>query len=98
MSGGSYDYVYRHIAAMAEVLKDASTPDRRAFASLLVDVAEALHDIEWVDSGDYSPGDENAAIERCLNKDIVLEQIIADAKVAAETLVDAIRRLETEHE
>lgn len=40
-----------------------SEPFRRWFATHLRLVAEAMHDIEWVDSGDYGPGDEIKAIE-----------------------------------
>ena len=35
------------------------------FIGLLRIVAKAAHDIEWVDSGDYGPGDEVAAIRAC---------------------------------
>lgn len=39
---------------------------RLQFAALLNRVAKAAHDIEWVDSADYGPGDELAAIEAAL--------------------------------
>lgn len=29
-------------------------------------VSQAMHDIEWVDSGDYGPGDEVEALEKVL--------------------------------
>ncbi len=64
MSGGSMDYLYSKIE-WAEFPTD--TPERAAFAEHLKLVAKALHDIEWVDSCDYGPGDENAAILACLN-------------------------------
>lgn len=89
MSGGSYDYAYGKLEDFLSTFK-ADTPARRAFASLLRDVVEAMHDIEWVDSGDYGPGDENAAIERCLSKEIVLEQVIADAVLATQALSQAV--------
>lgn len=53
------DYLYIRIEN-AEF--DRDTPERAAFHDLLMLVANALHDIEWVDSGDKSPGAENAAI------------------------------------
>jgi RecB family exonuclease len=90
MAGGAYEYFYRKIENLAEDYRLASTAERRAFASLLSDVAEALHDIEWVDSDDYAKGSENAAIERCLSKEILLEQVIAEAKAAADSLSAAI--------
>ena len=45
------------------------TPEREAFAKHLKLVAKALHDIEWVDSADYGPGDENEAIRACLSSE-----------------------------
>jgi hypothetical protein len=64
MSGGSMGYLYRCLEWQAEFAQD--TPERIAFARHLELVAKALHDIEWVDSGDYGPGDENEAIRACL--------------------------------
>lgn len=68
MSGGSYDYACHRIEEFAErVRMRAGTDSRRlAFAALLDVVALAAHDLEWVDSGDMSPGDEYAAIDRAL--------------------------------
>jgi hypothetical protein len=63
MSGGTMDYLYRKIQA-AEFPQD--TPERIAFAAHLHLVAEALRAIEWVDSGDLSPGAESRLIELCL--------------------------------
>ena len=91
MSGGSHDYAYTRVEEFASHPSLHTTPDRRAFAALLSDVAEAMHDIEWVDSSDYAPGDENAAIERCLSKEILLEQVIADASEAAAALTTAVQ-------
>lgn len=66
MSGGSYGYIYCKIEEMADALSGrAQTPERIAFRSLLYKVAKAAHAVEWVDSADYGPGDENAAIRDC---------------------------------
>ena len=92
MSGGSYDYAYRHISDMADSLK-TSTPLRRAFKAHLDLVAKACHDIEWVDSGDCGPGDEDAAIRACLGKDgpaLVLAEALAEAMRAKDELDAAI--------
>jgi hypothetical protein len=67
MSGGSMNYLYSKLLHCADFL--VNTPEREAFANHLKLVAQALHDIEWVDSGDYGPGDENAAIRACLKAD-----------------------------
>ena len=66
MSGGSMNYLYSKVLHQSEFALD--TPEREAFAAHLKLVAQALHDIEWVDSGDYGPGDENAAIRACLSQ------------------------------
>ena len=58
MSGGSYDYVGYRIKDIQ--LRGVETNRRRmAFQLLLKLVGEAMHDIEWVDSCDYGPGDED---------------------------------------
>ena len=98
MSGGFYDYAYARVSEFASHPSLAKTAERRAFAALLSDVAEAMHDIEWVDSEDYGSGAENAAIERCLSKEILLEQVIADAREAAAALTAALQTLTTRHE
>lgn len=65
MSGGSYDYVYNRIQEIE--LRNKDNPRRATFQKLLYLVAEAMHDIEWVDSGDCSPGDENKSIDAVFN-------------------------------
>ena len=70
------------------------TPERVAFKKHLAKVAKALHDIEWVDSGDKSPGDENAAIRACLQSDAVLWTLVEQAKDVMATLRVEIERVE----
>jgi hypothetical protein len=48
----------------AKELLRPTTEARLWFAKLLGLVSEAMHDIEWVDSGDYSPGDELRSIKK----------------------------------
>jgi hypothetical protein len=76
VSGGSWDYVYRHVEDAAErmetearaTMRPGSRPTLRAeFAAHLRLVAAALHDVEWVDSCDYGPGDDVDAIRACLS-------------------------------
>ena len=64
MSGGSMNYLFSKLEYEADFETD--TPEREAFAEHIKLVAKALHDIEWVDSGDYGSGDENEAIRACL--------------------------------
>jgi hypothetical protein len=67
MSGGSWDYVFYKFEDVAGKLKKEKIKIRRELGSLVHLVANALHDIEWVDSSDYSDGDDTKAIEKCLN-------------------------------
>ena len=63
MSGGSWDYFYERLEDVASRLQCERDPLRKAFGSHLQRCAKALHDIEWVDSCDCSPGDEVKAIK-----------------------------------
>lgn len=73
MSGGSMNYAYSGLqndAVFKHDISDGLTPRqakyRLTFRKVLDDVIKALHDIEWVDSGDYSPDGELDAIHRVL--------------------------------
>ena len=77
MSGGSMDYLY---AKVEEARFKENTPERKAFRSHLMKVAIALHDIEWVDSYDTSPGDEVEAIMACISRADVLAEAVDDAR------------------
>jgi len=90
MSGGSMNYLYSRIENDAEFR--THTPQRRAFKAHLLKVIKALHDIEWVDSGDYGPGDENAAIEACLTPGASLAATIEEAKRVCKELTIEIDR------
>ena len=91
MSGGSMDYLYQKLQ-YAKFAKD--TPERLAFAKHLQLVAKAMHDIEWVDSGDCGPGDENESIRKCLNKTDVLEATIETAKVVLNAITTELERVQ----
>jgi hypothetical protein len=93
MSGGSMNYLYSKIEYEATFLQN--TPERRAFAKHLHLVAKALHDIEWVDSGDYSKGGVPKAIRACLNDGAILAEAIDAAKEAYEELGAAIAKAES---
>jgi len=92
MSGGSMNYLYSKLQCGATF--ETNTPERRAFMTLLDKVAKALHDIEWVDSGDYGPGDENEAIRACLSSGQMLESVIEQAKESLKNLQDEIAKAE----
>jgi hypothetical protein len=90
MSGGSMNYLHSTLECNATFHQN--TPERRAFAAHLAKVAKALHDIEWVDSGDYGPGDENAAIRACVGDAAVLNAAIEQAHEAAKVLRAELER------
>ncbi len=89
MSGGSMNYLY---SQLEYARFSTETPERRAFAKHLALVAKALHDIEWVDSGDYGPGDEIDAIRACLTAGATLEAAIEAANEAHKVLRDELER------
>ena len=91
MSGGSMNYLYSKLDYDATF--PTNTPERRAFKEHLVKVSKALHDIEWVDSGDYKTGDENAAIRACLSSDQLLESVIEQAEDALQNLRAELERI-----
>ena len=64
MSGGSMNYFYRKL--LWECDFEETTPMRVAFSRHLLKVAVALKAIEWVDSGDRGPGDEDEPIAEVL--------------------------------
>lgn len=82
MSGGSMNYLYSKLEYDANF--DMDTPERRAFAKHLKLVAKALHDIEWVDSGDYGPGGDTEAIRACLSSGATLNETVQAADRGSE--------------
>lgn len=95
MSGGSLEYVYCKVHnAVTDITAQAKTPLHRAFATHLVKVADALHDLEWVLSGDYGPGDEVASIEACLQEGAEFAVLIDDARKAHKALGDYLAQKE----
>lgn len=73
MSGGSMNYLYLKVREVCDPdissdLIQVEGPDvkspilRKAFRDHLLLVADALKAIEWVDSSDSGPGDEDDAI------------------------------------
>lgn len=85
MSGSSWDYAYQKVEPIAARLLDEADPMRRALGSLLMQITHALHDIEWVDSGDYGRGDDFAAIVASLGghqaaQDASLREVISKAE------------------
>ena len=75
------NYFYFEVDRFIESkLLDANSPRRRAFVEHLKLVSKALHDIEWVDSGDSVPGSEDEAIDAVLSTGQVLEHLVKEAE------------------
>ena len=91
MSGGSLDYVcYKLDDAIEVIERRATTVLQKAFAAHLKDVSKALHDLEWVFSGDYSDGDDVEALRKVVNKEMELEAATNDARIALKQLQDVL--------
>ncbi len=84
------NYLYSRVECDATFRQD--TPERRAFAKHLQLIVKALKNIEWVDSGDSSPGRENDAIRACLHEGAVLEAAIEQAHAAMKELRAELER------
>ena len=93
MRGGSWDYFYGRLEDVASRLQCERDTLRKAFGSHLKKCANAMRDIEWVDSGDCSPGDEVKAIKAVLGPEcpaLVLSEARKQAEAALEQLKAAL--------
>lgn len=91
MSGGSLDYAFYNLADLAErIYSRAETPAHRAFAAHLDKVAEAAKALEWMWSGDTSPGDEVEAIMAVVSQSGVIEEATMQAEKALSDLQIAL--------
>jgi hypothetical protein len=87
MSGGSYDYLCYKIEEAARRLCSKDEPDyRRAFGAHLFKVAEAMHDVEWCDDADMSPGADEKSIMECITKRDCYDQILQEIKEVQDRL------------
>lgn len=94
MSGGSMDYFYSQVESEARELSISRNPLRRAFGKHLMNVSKALHDIEWVDSGDYGDGDEEEIIKKVLGehwKELTIEGALEQIEEIKRELVDLMK-------
>ena len=83
MSGGSWDYVYRHFEETSDRLGRDADPLRRALGERVALMAAAMRAVEWRDSGDTSEDAEEirAALGDSADAD-VLRFLTADARRA----------------
>lgn len=90
MSGGSWDYVYEKFESIGTALNGSKDPKRRALGKKIILIAKALHDIEWVDSGDYAEGREYEAIDKVVSKTDLLEEAIFNGEAVLKELQEAL--------
>lgn len=87
MSGGSYDYLCWKMDDAATQLQRKGQPAYRiAFGKLMKLCAKAMHDVEWVDSGDMGQGDDEISIMQCISHKDVLRVTVEEAKKIKEEL------------
>lgn len=78
MSGGTYDYAYQRIEKLADAIRTESDGSgafapslRQAFKDHLRLVAKAARAVEWNDSGDGDPDEQNL-LTSVLRRDLFL--------------------------
>ncbi|MBI4650222.1 hypothetical protein HY745_02845 [Candidatus Desantisbacteria bacterium] len=71
-----------------------TTPLHRAFAEHLLKVSKALHDLEWMFSGDTKPGDEVESIRAIVSPQEELAHTIERANIVLAELKDCLERVE----
>jgi len=91
MSGSSLDYVCYKLEEATGTIRMSELPIYQAFADHLDKVAKALHDVEWVISGDNGEGTEYKAIRSVITKSDELESAIKKADAALKDLRETIR-------
>lgn len=80
MSGGDLDYISFKLNRTIEELNERRlSPIHRAFIIHMHKVSKALHDIEWVLSGDMSPGDDLEAIKSVIYPIDILKTVMEEA-------------------
>jgi hypothetical protein len=92
MSGGSWNYLFLQIEEAAHGLMSSKEPERIAFGRLMERCAKAMHEIEWVDSGDRSSPDDTNAIREALGQDAD-KLIMAELVLQAQGIFEQMKRL-----
>ena len=89
MSGGSWNYIYCQIEEIASSIyyqQNLPTDLSDLLYQKVNLLSIAMHDIEWVDSCDYSSGKEAAAVKDFLG--IELEEYLKKAKTIKTSVID----------
>ena len=97
MSGGSYEYLcFKMQEAALKLMKRDQSAYRKAFGELMMKCSKAMHDIEWVDSFDLGPGDDEKAIMECIEFSDVMKCEIEEAMQTLARLEGMILRYKRE--
>ena len=90
------EYAFHYVEDAAEtIVRRSRNPLHIAFADFLKDVSVALHDLEWVLSGDYGEGDEIGAIKKVLNRSVFEKTSVTELENAIKQAQDAMEVLKT---
>ncbi len=93
MRGGALDYAFCKVDHIIKNIRDRSEDTlHKAFADHLEKVSKALHDLEWVWSGDISEGREEQAIRAVISPTAELEQATREAERALAALQAVLER------
>ena len=95
MSGGSWGYAYQQVESIASRLLESTSLKRRALGHHLTVVAAALQAIEWVDSCDWGPETERAAIMQVLTPGqvvIAVHSSVADLRAELDEIEQDLSR------
>ena len=83
MSGGSWDYFCFRAGDVAERLKAEKAPLRILLGKHLELIAHAMHEIEWVDSGDSSSPVDDEAIRAVFGSqcdEMLIDHMLEEAR------------------
>lgn len=82
------NYLY---AKVEEAEFKETTPLRRALRAHLRKVSAALRAVEWVDSGDWAPEQEEEDLRDLLGPQAELRQVVTEGEILLERLADLLR-------
>lgn len=96
MSGGSWGYMYHGLEDVADALQASEYPHRRLLAPVFRNLAKIMHDVEWLDSGDYGQDDlprEEALIREILGDEAYKNLMLQDIQVRQDAIQADIDKL-----
>lgn len=80
MSGGALNYAEYKFKDVAEGLLRSNEREHRVLGVHIMKLAEVIHEVEWVMSGDYAPGKDVEMIRNLLGDKQVTQYYIDELK------------------